>query len=96
MVTRATQDLFGRNESKIMIDMMIKNADNVVTMKSNIKDREGKELGPKEIFRKICEDNREVFTEIVEIMSLLRELDIRSYKLTGNVEEPIITYYSIS
>jgi hypothetical protein len=64
-------------------------------MKAKNKDKGKKQPTAKEMFRKICEDNRDFFAEIVEIMSLLREIGITSYKLTGSVEEPIITYYSI-
>lgn len=64
-------------------------------MKIKAKDKEIKQLTAKEMFRKIREDNRDVFAEIAEIMNLLREIGITSYKLTGSVEEPIVTYYSI-
>jgi len=67
----------------------------VVIMKIKTNDREIKRLTAKEMFRKIREDNRDAFAEIVEIMSLLREIGITGYKLTGSVEEPIITYYFI-
>lgn len=67
----------------------------VVTMKIKAKDKGLKQLTAKEMFRKICEYNRDTLIEIVDIMSLLREIGITGYKLTGSVEEPIVTYYSI-
>jgi hypothetical protein len=50
----------------------------------------------KRVMEKIIEENKEVYSEVAEFMALLRELGLTSYKLTGSLQEPIITRYSIS
>ena len=49
----------------------------------------------KEVFREMRDRNRNLFAEIADFASLLQELGITSYKLTGSVQEPIITHYSV-
>ena len=50
----------------------------------------------KELLKKMRDDNKNLFTEIADFVALLQELGVTSYKLTGSIQEPIITNYSIS
>jgi len=55
-----------------------------------------KEPAAKELLEKMREDNKDLFAEIANFAALLRECGVTSYKLTGTLQDPIITNYSVS
>lgn len=60
------------------------------------KTEEQKQPTAKELLKKMRDDNKNLFAEIADFVALLQELGVTSYKLTGSIQEPIITNYSIS
>ena len=50
----------------------------------------------KEVLKSIAEQHADLWQEVANITALLNEVGIRSYKLTGSVQDPIIVGYSIS
>lgn len=58
--------------------------------------REQKQPTAKKLLKKMRDDNKNLFTEIADFVALLQEYGVTSYKLTGSIQEPIITNYSIS
>jgi len=50
----------------------------------------------KELLEKMRTENRDLFAEIAEFVALLQEFGVSSYKLSGSIQEPIISNYSIS
>lgn len=67
----------------------------VVVVKTK-KIKEEKQPTAKELLKKMRDDNKNLFAEIADFVALLQELGVTSYKLTGSIQEPIITNYSIS
>ena len=57
---------------------------------------EQKQPTAKELLKKMRDDNKNLFAEIADFVALLQEFGVTSYKLTGSIQEPIITNYSIS
>jgi len=57
---------------------------------------EQKQPTAKELLKKMRDDNKKLFAEIADFVALLQEFGVTSYKLTGSIQEPIITNYSIS
>jgi len=57
--------------------------------------REG-HLSETQMVEQIRDENRALWDEIVEFMNLLEEWGITSYKLSGSVEDPIITSYRLT
>ena len=55
-----------------------------------------KQLPPKELLEKMRSQNRNLYNEIADFVALLQEYGVTSYKLTGSIQEPILTNYSIS
>jgi hypothetical protein len=49
----------------------------------------------KEFWVKLKTDNKELFSEIVSFTELLRECGVTNYRLSGSLQEPIVTTYSI-
>ena len=62
----------------------------------NRKIEEQKQPTAKELLKKMRDDNKNLFAEIADFVALLQEFGVTSYKLTGSIQEPIITNYSIS
>ena len=60
------------------------------------KTKEEKQLAAKELLKKMKDDNKDLFAEIADFVALLQELGVTSYRLTGSIQEPIITNYFIS
>jgi len=58
--------------------------------------RKERQSTAKELLQEMVDENREVYTEIAEFVALLQEFGVTSYKLTGSLQEPIITSYSLS
>lgn len=58
--------------------------------------KEAKQPTAKELLKKMRDDNKNLFAEIADFVSLLEEFGVTSYKLTGSIQDPIITNYSIS
>lgn len=58
--------------------------------------KEEKQTTAKVLLKKMRDDNKNLFAEIADFVALLQEFGVSSYKLTGSVQEPIITNYSIS
>ena len=57
---------------------------------------EQKQPTAKELLKKMRDDNKNLFAEIADFVALLQEFGVTSYKLTGSIQDPIITNYSIS
>jgi len=55
-----------------------------------------KQLPAKELFEKMRDENRNLYAEIADFVALLQEFGVTSYKLTGSIQDPILTNYSIS
>lgn len=55
-----------------------------------------KQLPAKELLEKMRRENENLYDEIANFVALLQEYGVTSYKLTGSIQEPIITNYSIS
>ena len=55
-----------------------------------------KRLSEVEMKEHIKNENPELWDEVAEFMSLLREWGFTGYRLTGPVEEPIVTSYTFS
>ena len=62
---------------------------------SEIVDQE-RPLSEKQVLEQIKEENSTLWDEIAEFMNLLEEWGITSYKLSGSLEDPIITSYQIT
>lgn len=58
--------------------------------------KDEKQLPAKKLLEKMRRENRNLFVEIANFVALLQEYGVTSYKLTGSIQEPIITNYSIS
>lgn len=57
---------------------------------------EEERLSEKEMIEQIRELNPALWEEIAEIMDLLEEWGVRSYKLTGSIEDPVILGYRLT
>jgi len=55
-----------------------------------------KQLPAKKLFEKMRSENRNLYAEIADFVALLQEFGVTSYKLTGSIQDPILTNYSIS
>ena len=55
-----------------------------------------KQLPAKELLEKMRSENKNLYDEIANFVALLQEYGITSYRLTGSIQEPIITNYSVS
>jgi len=49
----------------------------------------------KELLKEMKNANKDLFTEIADFIALLEKMGVTSYKLTGSIQEPIITKYSV-
>ena len=58
--------------------------------------KDQKQLSAKELLEKMRRENENLYDEIASFVDLLQEYGVTSYKLTGSIQEPIITNYSIS
>ena len=50
----------------------------------------------KELLKEMRDANKNLFVEIADFVALLQEFGVTSYKLTGSIQEPVITNYSVS
>jgi len=75
---------------------MIGNSIENVGVMKNRENKEERQLTAKELLLKMRRDNRNLFAEIANFIALLEELGVSSYKLTGSIQNPIITNYTIS
>lgn len=57
---------------------------------------EEERLSENEMIEQIRDANPALWDEIAEIMGLLEEWGVRSYKLTGSLEDPIIVSYRLT
>lgn len=58
--------------------------------------RDEKQLPAKKLLEKMRSENADVLTEITDFVALLQDFGVTSYKLTGSIQEPIFTNYSVS
>jgi len=58
--------------------------------------KDEKQLPAKELLEKMRSDNKNLFDEIAEFATLMEEVGVTSYKLTGYIEDPIIASYFVS
>ncbi len=60
------------------------------------KPKDSSDIPEKEMLKQIKDENPAVWNNVSEFMALLSEWGFSGYKLTGSVEEPIVTSYKFS